>query len=262
MESYINTHLDKWGVTGIAPYPSGKDLFNTSMMSEPAKDPKRFTSIVMALMYLALRARPDILLTLSFLATRCHQSTVLDEAKLDTLLRYLRGSSTLKITLNPNSMHIVTFADAAYNVHMDAKGHSGYAVIIGSGVGCGALIAAKSSKQKPTSKSSCEAELIAADMSTAQTIQAAQTLAEFGYEDIPVLGQDNEGTISLAHNGSGKFRKTKHINTRYFSIKNLLETNQLDLLHVRTEEMPADVLTKPLTGPKFIAFRKILMNII
>jgi len=259
MENYIDKHLDKWGVNGTAPYPASKDLFEISEMSDKATDPKRFTSIVMALMYLALRARPDILLATSFLSTRCHKCTVQDESKLDTLLRYLRGTSQLKITINPKIMHIVTYADASYNVHADAKGHNGFAVTIGS---CGALIAAKSTKQKATSQSSCEAELIAAHASTAQTIQAAQTLAEFGYTDIPTLQQDNEGTITLAHNGSGSYRKTKHINTRYFSIKELIESNRLDLEHCRTEDMPADVLTKPLTGHKFIKFRKMLMNII
>jgi len=155
-------------------------------------------------------------------------------------------------------MDILTFADTSYNVHADAKGHSGYAITVGQ---CGAFIMAKSCKQKPTSKSSCEAELIAADYSTAHTVIAAQTFAEFGYDSIPVVGQDNEGTISIAHNGSGKYRTTKHINTRYFSIKQLLDSNQLDLLHIRTEAMVADVLTKPLTGRKFLDFRNKLMNI-
>ena len=258
MEQYITSHLDKWGVTGIAQYPANDDLFDTSEFSEPASDPKRFVSIVMALMYVALRTRPDILLTVSFLATRCSICTVADETKLDRLLRYLRYTATLKITIRPSNMRILTYADASYNVHSDAKGHSGYAVTIGD---CGALITAKSSKQKPTSKSSCEAELIAADLSTTHTVLAAQTLAEFGYDIIPELGQDNEGTISLAHNGRSKVRNTKHINTRYFAIKELIDTNQLDLLHVRTNDMIADMLTKPLTGSKFIKFRARIMNI-
>jgi hypothetical protein len=258
MEQYIVSHLDQWGVTGTAPYPAQHDLFDTSVFSEPGRDAKRFISIVMALMYLGLRTRPDILVTISFLATRSTKCTVQDEAKLDILLRYLRSTASLKLTLSPTSMQILTFADASYNVHADAKGHSGYAITIGE---CGAFVMAKSSKQKPTSKSSCEAELIAADLSTAHTIQAAQTLAEFGYDNIPVLGQDNEGTISIAHNGGGKYRSTKHINTRYFSIKELIDTNQIDLLHIRTADMVADVLTKPITGTKFINFRNKLMNI-
>jgi hypothetical protein len=257
MESFINTHLDNWGVEGTAPYPAQLHLFDTSDDAPPAKDPKRFTSIVMALMYMGLRTRPDILLALSFLATRCHKATTMDEKKLDILLRYLRYTAHLKITLRPENMHITTFADASYNVHADAKGHSGYVITIGNG----AVIASKSSKQKSTSKSSCEAELIAADLSTAQTVRAAQTLAEFGYSDIPTLGQDNEGTIALAHNGSGNYKRTKHINTRFFAIKDLIDSNQLDLEHYRTDVMPADIMTKPLTGSKFTKFRNQLLNI-
>jgi len=258
MEEYISSHLKSWGVNNTSPYPANKGLFNINDMSPPADNPKRFVSIVMALMYLALRARPDILLAVSFLSTRGHVCTLEDEEKLHRVLGYLNHTKHLRLTIRPANMNILTLADASYNVHADAKGQNGYAITIGS---YGSLIAAKSCKQKPVSKSSCEAELIAADLSTAPTIQASQTLAEFGYQTIPVLGQDNEGTIALSHNGAGNFKKTKHINTRYFSIKNLLDTNQLDIRHIRTDDMPADMLTKPLTGKRFIEFRNKLMNI-
>ncbi len=258
MTDYIVTHLDTWGVQGTAPFPAQAHLFDVSENSPPATDPKRYTSIVMALMYCATRTRPDILLALSFLATRCNKSTTSDEAKLDTLLRYLRYTSDLKLTLSPTNMNVSTYADASYNVHHDAKGHSGHIITIGQ---CGALIAAKSSKQKVTSKSSCEAELISADLSTATTIQAAATLAEFGFDIIPTLYQDNEGTIELAHSGHNTQSRSRHINTRFFHIKGLIESNQLDVQHIRTANMTADVLTKPLTGSKFIQFRNQMMNI-
>ena len=76
-----------------------------------------------------------------------------------------------------------------------------------------------------------------------------------------VVDQDNEGTIALAHNGSGNYKRTKHINTRFFAIKDLIDSNQLDLEHYRTDVMPADIMTKPLTGSKFTKFRNQLLNI-
>ena len=123
------------------------------------------------------------------------------------------------------------------------------------------IISARCSKLKLAAQSSCEAELYALHQSTPMVLLAKQMLAEYGYDDIPTIGQDNEGTMELAHNGEGRFKRTKHIATRYFYIKELLDTNQADLEHVRTEDMPADILTKPLTGTKFINFREQLMNI-
>ena len=46
MESFINSHLDNWGVEGTAPYPAQLYLFDTSDDAPPARDPKRFTSIL------------------------------------------------------------------------------------------------------------------------------------------------------------------------------------------------------------------------
>ena len=49
--------------------PSGEDLFQADT-EEKAKDPERFRSNVMRLMYLAKRTRPDVLKEISYLATK------------------------------------------------------------------------------------------------------------------------------------------------------------------------------------------------
>jgi hypothetical protein len=60
-----------------------------------------------------------------FLATKCKDSCVSDNLKLDHVLRYINGTQDIGLTLQPDSMLIHSYIDASYASHSDAKGHSG-----------------------------------------------------------------------------------------------------------------------------------------
>ena len=68
-------------------------------------------------------------------------------------------------------------------------------------------------------------------------------------------------TLSLAKNGYvSSSKRTKHIKAKYFFIRNFHYTGEFDLQYCPTEQMWADVLTKPLQGAKFCLVRTFLMN--
>jgi hypothetical protein len=68
-------------------------------------------------------------------------------------------------------------------------------------------------------------------------------------------------TLSLAKNGYvSSSKRTKHIKAKYFFIRHFHNTGELDLQYCPTEQMWADVLTKPLQGAKFRLMRAFLMN--
>ena len=46
-------------------------------------------------------------------------------------------------------------------------------------------------------------------------------------------------------------QKTKHINIRYYFIRDHINTKEIDLKHVSIREITADILTKPLPRPAF-----------
>lgn len=46
--------------------------------------------------------------------------------------------------------------------------------------------------------------------------------------------------------------RTKHINIRHHFVREVVESGQVVLGHVASDEMPADVLTKALTKPKHV----------
>jgi len=68
-------------------------------------------------------------------------------------------------------------------------------------------------------------------------------------------------TLSLAKNGYvSSSKRTKHIKAKYFFIRHFHKTGELNLQYCPTEQMWADVLTKPLQGAKFRLMRAFLMN--
>jgi hypothetical protein len=74
------------------------------------------------------------------------------------------------------------------------------------------------------------------------------------------LHQDNQSTIKLIKNNKPTSQRTKHIDIRYFFMRNRAEMGDIDLVYTATKEMVADVPTKPLQGHQFNELRSKLLN--
>ena len=239
--------------------PAGKDLFDVDENSEKLDDDKseKFHSITYKLLFISKRGRPDIQVAVGFLCTRVNTSTIQDWKKLSRILRYLQNTRDLYLTLDVDDLCIFTwYVDASYNVHVDSKGHSGWAGFFGGGV-----LMCSSKKQSITSGSSTESELIAISDGLKDITWAYYFMEEQGYDMSPsVIFQDNESTIKLAKNGRRSSNRTKHINNRFFRIHDKFKNDEIDLHYCASEGMWADGLTKPLQGKAFIEFRNNLLN--
>ncbi len=99
-------------------------------------------------------------------------------------------------------------------------------------------------------------ELVAADMYMPEMLWLLTFILAQGYKaECMGLYQDNISSQLLIKNGkmsSGK--KTKHIKSKFFFIKDRVDSREIKVIDCPTEEMWADVLTKPLQG---MAFRRI-----
>jgi hypothetical protein len=51
--------------------------------------------------------------------------------------------------------------------------------------------------------------------------------------------------------GTGYFKRAKHIKVRLFWLKDLLDQGALELIHTPSDELVDKILTKPLAGWKF-----------
>jgi hypothetical protein len=67
-------------------------------------------------------------------------------------------------------------------------------------------------------------------------------------------------TMALVDKGASGSERTKHIKIRYFWVKDRVQSGEIKVEYMPTEEMVADILTKPLQGSKFVTLRNMLLN--
>ena len=54
--------------------------------------------------------------------------------------------------------------------------------------------------------------------------------------------------------------KTRHMIVRYFWTKERVDNGEIQIIYNSTDDMVADILTKPLQGDKFLILRRMLLN--
>lgn len=137
------------------------------------------------------------------------------------------------------------------------KSQTGVAITLGKGV-----TYAKSTTQQLNSKSSTEAELIALTDASGHVIWVRDYLIGQGYDIGPVtIYQDNMSTMALVKKGYSTSNNTRHINIRYFFIKDRVDKQELKIEYLPTEKMVADFFTKPLQGELFNNLRDNVLGI-
>ena len=64
----------------------------------------------------------------------------------------------------------------------------------------------------------------------------------------------------MIKNGMSKSDRTRHMNVRYFWTKERVDSGDIEIVYTPTDDMIADILTKPLQGDKFRILRQFLLN--
>jgi hypothetical protein len=102
-------------------------------------------------------------------------------------------------------------------------------------------------------KSSTETEIVGLFDKTSDILWTRNFLEAQGYTiTADYVYQENMSTLSLAKKGHVLSSKcTKHIKAKYFFIKHYHHSREIDLQYCPTDNMWADILTKPLQGSKF-----------
>lgn len=248
------------GVTGRKPTPATATLFDVKdCVPVTDGEAKWFHSHVAKLLYLCKRVRPECLVAVSYLCTRVHCCNRDDLAKLQRVIEYLNGTQGRGIILEIGcKLEVSTQIDAAYGVHSDSgKSHTGCMVTVGAG----GPVYVKSSKQKTVAKSSTEAELIGLSDSVSQSMYIRNFLLCQGYKLGPVIVyQDNMSCMALVKRGRPGSDASRHINIRFFWVKERVDQREVSVVHRGTSRMWANILTKPVQGKQFVNEARGLTN--
>jgi hypothetical protein len=120
----------------------------------------------------------------------------------------------------------------------------------------GAPISWTSKKQATVSLSTTEAEYMALAAAAQEVVWLRLLLKDLGHEQAgpTTIRGDNMGSLHLVKNPVLHSR-TKHIDIRHHYIRELVGAGAVDVVHQRTEEMEADLLTKALYAPRFQELR-------
>ena len=118
--------------------PAGKHLFDIrpDNVKEllPEEMASKFHRTVAQLLFLCMRARPDIQVCVSFLTTRVQAPDKDDWGKLQHYLMCLKGALSMKRHLRADSLStIMSCVDGSCGAHWDSKGHTGAAMTMGKG---------------------------------------------------------------------------------------------------------------------------------
>jgi hypothetical protein len=111
----------------------------------------------MSLIYVARLSRPDILLPVTFLATRSHVANAAASISAKRVLKYLRDTSDIRLRIMCESLQHKMHCDASYWVRTDGESHTGFAITLGNLL---SYVMSKSTKQQLVSSSSREVEIL------------------------------------------------------------------------------------------------------
>ena len=208
-------------------------------------DQDRYPELLGGIMYLMVCTRPDIAHAVSvlsrFVAPGRHGAKHWTAAL--RLLAYLKGTANYRLGLGGSGGTLQGHSDSSWaDDHEDRRYSQGHCFDLGSGV-----ISWRATRSLAVALSSCEAELRAGTAAAQESVWLAKLLTELGHEHTtPTLWCDNQSTVAMTKDPVFSGR-SKHIEARYFFIRELVQEGKLSARHIRGTANVADIFTKPLS---------------
>ena len=227
---------DKFGEFQCLKNENGKE----QMKSVP------YASTIGSIMYAQVCTRQDLAFTTGMLGR--YQSNPGKDHWVATkkALRYLQGTKDLMLVYRKtDALEIIGYSDADWGGCKDTnKSTSGYVF-----TQAGGAVSWKSCKQSIVTSSTMYAEFIACYEATGQ----AMWLKKFvpGFKVIDSIERplriycDNEPAVFYCHNNKSS-GAAKHIDIKYYVVKEKIQDRIIEVEHLGTEDMLADPLTKGL----------------
>ena len=255
-QHYINTVLERFGMSDCKAVSTPTDTNSKLEATTPSEATTRepFASAVGSIMYAMVATRPDIAFAVGAVCAHMQNPSDAHWIAVKRILRYLKGTAHLGLHFNANNnpkVEIHGYCDSDYaGDTTTSKSTSGYVFTCAN-----AAITWKSQKQSRVALSTTEAEYTAA----AEAIKEAVWLRHLQQDLlIPISARitlycDNQGALALSKKPINHTR-TKHVTTRYHFVREAVDTNEISMQYLQTNEMLADILTKGLERIKHERF--------
>ena len=211
--------------------------------AKPLEEGNLYRQIVGSLVHATNGTRPDIAFAVSTLSRHLNKPTELHWKAAKHCLKYLYSTRNKSLVYQGND-NLIGAADANFAQQPGARSTTGYIFTL-----AGSAVSWKSTLQTTVALSTTEAELMGASDATREAIWLRHLLTTLGYDQsapTPIL-EDNQAVIKLSKNPENH-KRTKHISTRHFFIRQRTATGEIQLIGCKTQDMIADMLTKSLSG--------------
>ncbi|GJP33789.1 hypothetical protein CLOM_g18299 [Closterium sp. NIES-68] len=266
---YINTLAEKYSLQEerevVTPLPSEFKLIKAAEgEGVESEDQRQFQSMVGSLLYAAVHTRPDISFAVGQLARVVQNPTEEQCGAAERVVRYLKSYPTVGVQylasaqlsqkgievvkekgeqLGEGKVFLSCFADATWaSEHEDSSSVGGYICMVGGGP-----VSWRSKKQSETALSSVESEYMAMFHAAKEIIWLRRLLKEIGHEQTCAtpLFSDSKGAIAMARNAV-LHGLNKHMRIKWHWLRKEVKLGTLDPIYVKTQQQPADFLTKRL----------------
>ncbi len=251
---YILRILERFSMSDCKPRSTPcEQKLDYNSDSDPV-DPKRYREAVGSLIYLMTCTRPDLSWIVSKLSQYLSDPYEQHWSTVKHVMRYLKGTIDLELCYKKSDekLKLVAYSDADWASDLnDRRSTTGYCFSLTQD---GPLISWKSKKQSTVALSTCEAEY--KSMYLVQLLNSMDNDCLY----IPVqIFEDNQGAIALSKNPVCR-QRCKHVDVRYHFIRSALSNGKVTVEYCPTEEMVADVMTKPVTKFKLEKFKSFMFG--
>ena len=259
---FIKNMLEKFEMTNckpqVVPMQQGLKLQKRKMTDDEKEHMKRkpYRQLIGSLLFASVLTRPDISAAVSKLARYmdCPAPEHWNAAK--GVLRYLKGTWDLCLTFARNEEpRLVCYSDASWADDLDTRrSTSGMLCLIGS-----TAVSWSSKAQKSVALSTAEAEYMALSATAQELVWFRRLLKVLQIEhvDPTIIWEDNQSAIKISEDPV-QHSRTKHIDTRYHFVRELVKDGLIAIEYCPTDVMVADILTKALPGPAFKRLREMM----
>lgn len=257
-EPYIKKILERFHMADCKPMdtPISKgQTLSLDMCPKTSQERERmlkvpYANAIGSLMYAMMCTRPDICYAVGLVSRYQSNPGQKHWIAVKRILAYLKGTADYSLCYQGGNMHLIGYTDADWGGDLDErKSTSGYAFLLSQGA-----ISWSSKKQSCIALSTMEAEFVACSAAVLEAVWLKRFFENLNLDadtEKPVtIYCDSQAAI--VYTKDAKYHsKSKHIETKYNFVRDIVTKNGVIIKYISTHEMVADPLTKSVTRDVF-----------